>query len=131
MKILTINQFYNKLKKISSKNVIKQSFGDGENSCCVIGHAMRLSSDDSSNFSRSHCSDYDISKDSTSNLREISKKFLANKFPIHPEDDWNPLNIAKVNNQKIEAYRQKTPKARILACLKDMIDAGFGNELVR
>ena len=77
--------------------------------CCAIGHYTRLKSSNHNNYSPTNCSDWSI----PSSLRVVSKLYLVD------------YTIATVNNRSVDKYQQKTPKGRVIACLKDMIKAGY------
>lgn len=103
---------YDLLKDIPSKDFIIGKFTDYNSKCCAIGHLVRLKNNPS-NYE--NCSDID----NPLLIRKISSNYInsINSFAY---------DIASVNNgYSYVKYKQKTPKGRVIALLKDMIKAGY------
>lgn len=113
MKINKIIEFRDQLKKIPSENVISGEFTNCRDSCCVIGHFQRLNSKDPSDYGIGNCQDDDGSRPFRGSFRNYVGKRLV-KIGIN-------VGIAGINNQETTNYMQKSPKARSLACLNDLI----------
>lgn len=99
LEILTDAQ--EKLSKIPRSEWMEDDFSNGVDKCCAIGHLVRLSSDDPSNYSRSNCVDWHRSDVL---IRQATKG-----------------QIARVNNNCVHEYQQKTIKGRVMAFLRDAI----------
>lgn len=102
------------LKDIPKENWIVSRFTNEIDSCCAIGHLKRLTSKNIEDYSILNCTDriYDV-EDNVAPIRENSSRFLKG------------IGIATVNNRKTEGYYQDHPKDRVIALLKDMIEAGY------
>ncbi len=102
------------LSPIPHTQFISNDFTDGKNKCCVIGHYMRLTSDNPNDYSFGNCSD-----GFESDLRTESVKFLGSML----------IDISNVNNNlfsyQTHKYIQKRCKSRVIAFLKDMIKGGY------
>jgi len=110
------------LEPIPSENFIHGEFTNRKDKCCVIGHYQRLISDDPSDYSRSNCAD----ETADSPLRISSKEFLKKKLKVFDDistvnNDYNIFSYSKI----MKKYSQKNRKRRVIACLKDMIKAGY------
>jgi len=102
------------LNAIPPSKWIKGDFSDDSSKCCAIGHYTRLKSKKPNNYSRINCHDGFEGK-----LRKSSSDFLKEVHDINN-------NIAGVNNEtSINGYTQKSVKARVIKCLKDMVKAGY------
>ena len=112
MKINKIIEFRDQLKKIPSKNVISEEFTNCRDSCCVIGHFQRLNSKDPSDYGISNCEEGYIGGNKETFGNYVGK--LLVKIGIND-------GIAYINNYETTNYKQKSPKARSLACLNDLI----------
>lgn len=98
------------LSAVPKNKWITNNFTNKEDKCCAIGHYVRLTSNNPNDYSLSNCTD---TPSSMSELRIISEQYLVD------------YTIATVNNRQINRYQQKTPKDRVIACLKDMVKAGL------
>ncbi len=95
------------LNPIPANKFMVEAFSDEISKCCIIGHYKRLTSDNPDDYSFENCSDNFLS-----DLRLKGLQF--------------GVNIAGINNSpNCSKYNQKTAKARSIACLKDMIKAGY------
>jgi len=92
------------LEPIPAEDFLAEKFTDGLGRCCVIGHYMRLTSENPMDFSFYNCRDL-----YWSDLRLESEKFSPGR------------NIVKVNNSS----PPETRKNNIIAFLEDMIAAGY------
>lgn len=106
------------LLPIPKENFITGKFTDEESCCCAVGHLVRLSSDDPSDYSRENCNDtYNLTD--VSHVRDKSEFFLKEKYKISNAD------MATVNNYDgINGYNEDNPKDRVIHLLNDMIEAG-------
>lgn len=112
-----IQDAIDKINTIPSENIITTKFTDGESKCCVIGHLVRLGSENPENYSRINCVDWYPDTFDGHPIRKLSERFLKSKLDIFEYD----CSIASVNNGECELYKQETPKERSLACLEDML----------
>ncbi len=103
------------LTNVPSKDFIIDNYTDKIGKCCAIGHLMRLKSKNPNDYSLRNCND-----GHESTIRQLSQTYLnVNKKGFNS-------SIASVNNStNIDGYKQKTPKARVIALLKDMVKEGF------
>jgi len=95
------------LKPIKPKNWLIGNFTNEIDSCCAIGHFLRLTSDDPNDYSDYNCSDLGFNAKAKSSLRQLSVK------------NWG---LAGVNNTESKEFKQKTPKARVMSFLKQIIN---------
>lgn len=100
------------VENIPSNEWTTDFFSDEENKCCLHGHITRLTSDDPNDYTGHNCSDWNVDNLS-SMLRIKSREFLGHR------------DSSSVNNGTVSTYQQKTPKARSIRLLKDMIKAGY------
>ena len=107
------------LSPIPTENFITGTFTDIVSSCCVVGHYVRLISDNPDDYSSENCRDFEKFGYAGCDLRIASEQFLKSK--------GNYGTIATVNNGNDEdlPYLQNTPKERSIALLNDMIKAGY------
>ena len=104
------------LEPIKSTKFITDKFTNDVDCCCAIGHYARLRSGNPDDYSLYNCSD----RWRNGRLRTESAKYISSQ-------KLSPFNksIAHVNSTPIGKYQQKTPKARSIALLKDMIKEGY------
>ncbi len=106
------------LSEIPEKEFIVNEFTNGENKCCAIGHYERLKSENPDDYSLNNCADI-YTQSHGRKLRDITGEYIRQKYDIHG-------TIAFVNNSDdVNGYNQKTPKARVIALLKDMVKDGY------
>jgi len=91
-----------------------------ENKCCALGHFNRLTSPQPRCYDALVCDDaYRWAR--TNPLRSASRDYLSSRGYYH-------VDIASVNNGEplIQGiYPQLKIKDRVMACLKDMVAAGY------
>jgi len=103
------------LTPIPSTDFIVDVYTNGNDKCCAIGHLVRLQSKDPSDFRHNNCNDNKDDLRKVSLIRELSANFLGN----------HGIDISSVNNKSNSKYKQKNPKSRVVALLKDMIKEGL------
>ena len=118
------------LSPIAKENFIKDEFTNGIGKCCAVGHLVRLTSDNPSDYSKENCSDLDFSGSLIGRIREGAEdvhdfvRTKVNKF-LKEERDQD-TNLAGVNNYSFfKGYHQDNPKDRVISLLDDMIKAGY------
>lgn len=107
---MTAQQALDILKPIPSKNIIVGSFSDATGKCCGKGWINKAVSG----------SPYVTGAEG----RSISEKAIVYVRKYRK----GAGGIVSVNDREFETrrfYPQKTPKARVVALLKDMIKAGY------
>lgn len=105
------------LSEVPEEDFIMGRFTDEVSKCCAIGHFVRLTSPNPTNFSFLNCSDNYSCSDKI--LRTISESFLQRK-------NISDKNIATVNDStEINGYTEPGIKDRVIHLLKDMIEAGY------
>lgn len=104
---------YDLLKPIKSSDFIIGSFSDNVSKCCAVGHLFRLQSDNPKNY---HLGLADFFNPLP--IRKVSEEYLLSIGN-------NGYDIADINNEPLFEYQQETPKARVMALLKDIIKAGY------
>jgi hypothetical protein len=108
-----IQDAFTKLELIPSDEFLNDKrFTNEVDKACVIGHLVRLSSDNPSDYSLENCND----RHESIPIRVLSVKFLGGE---NSHDD----SIANYNNEKLGVYQQETSKERSLALLADMLKA--------
>lgn len=86
--------------------------------CCVIGHYTRLNGLNPNDYSPGNCNDwYRFDEGVGCPLRMTSRKFFGELGEV--------CDISAINNSDHGKYQQLTPKQRSIACLKDMVEAGY------
>ena len=100
------------LSGVPKSKFIINEFSDGIGKCCVMGHFTRLTTGDPTDYKRD-LADYDIA------LRETSRSFFEKE-----RKEYN--SIVDVNNDNtVRGYKHPQIKDRVIACLKDMVKAGY------
>lgn len=115
--------FVQKIKEliapIPQDEFIADLFTDQEGKCCVLGHVIRLTSNDPKDYN----SDMLLRGDTTSTaekLRTESMKFMKEKY------DLDYTNIIHANNSnRVNGYTNPSIKDRVMHVLDDMIKAGY------
>lgn len=106
------------MKDIPEHQWISERYTDGHSKCCVLGHWSRLNSKNPQDYQVRNC--WGMQEGDENDLRKASIQFFKKKG-LHNEIS----SIASVNNKMIGWYIQSSHKGRSLACLQDMINAGF------
>lgn len=109
-------QCYNILKDIPAKNwCIDEFYIPNQQKCCARGHIIRVA-----------CNNGEYNKE-IENIA-FSETCSLDEALIEASNDFDN-DIANVNNGGQwtigSKYQQKSPKARVIALLKDMIEAGY------
>jgi hypothetical protein len=100
------------LLPIPTEDFITTMFNDYSSKCCAIGHLVRLTTGDPTDYERDL---WDSVDSEAFNLRESSTRFMQGVG-----------GIARVNNiNTVEPYTEDTSKARVVHLLEDMIKAGY------
>lgn len=113
------------LEAVPAEDFLRSIFTDEKGKCCAIGHYMRLTSHDPNDYSMSNCCDRNyinkrVASYAGSDLRISSEQYLRT---VHSEQD---VTLSEVNNSAhINGYNQSEVKDRVIACLKDMVAAGY------
>lgn len=79
-------------------------------------------SDNPTDYSEDNC--WDFGKPDLRELRNKSAQFLRS-LPISKSVWVRGKNLANINNEENYLYPQKKIKSRVIACLKDMVKAGY------
>ena len=109
------------LSKVPPSKFIEDRFTDGTGKCCAIGHYKRLTSSNPSDFSDINCKDFSNAfvRGDGCDLRILSKKFITDKYKL-------AVDISRVNNSaKVNGYKQKSIKTRVINLLKNMVAEGL------
>ncbi len=102
------------LSDISPDYFISGAYSDGSR-CCAVGHYVRLTSDDPSDYSLANCSDAVRGNE----LRRVSEKFMMKRLGRYS-------SVIAVNDGKPDTgYTEAGIKDRIVRLLNDMVDAGY------
>lgn len=113
-----IQQAFQLLNEVPEQQWLIELFTDFKSKCDAIGHFQRLTSSNPEDFSYENCTDRFKGRD----LRLLSLQFCLTKGYFYKN---TALDIAVINNITTQQYPQETPKQRVLALLKDMIDNGY------
>ena len=118
------------LLPIAKEDFLKDTFTNGVDKCCAVGHLVRLTSDKPSDYTHENCSDLDFNTFLDIGVREGAEdvydfaRTKTNKFLLEKYDEDG--NLADVNNGDfINGYNQEEPKDRVIALLDDMIKSGY------
>jgi hypothetical protein len=125
---MNILEFKKKFTKISDKEIGTGQFSNTVNQCCVIGHAMRMTSENPEDYSQENCSDnINFGSDALDgcNLRVVSRQALVKSKETFLFD------ISGINNRQSAKYNQETSKKRVIAFLDYLIYKGYGKENIR
>lgn len=119
------------LEPIPIDNFIIGKYTDGQGKCCAIGHLVRLTSDDPTDYDEENCMDgIQKNQDVTLFARNKVTEFLSKRY-----DFWESL--AGVNNNMITSSHQLAKdilsvgeqpdliKGRVMGVLKLMQKAGY------
>lgn len=106
------------LSQVPSKEFIIGRFTDEVGKCCAIGHLQRLTSANPNDYKTSNC--FDKADSYSLKVRVLCQHYLEEKHKTEYKD------LSSINNgEKVNGYTQKTPKARVIAVLKDMVKEGL------
>ena len=118
------------LLPIAKEDFLLDKFTNKINKCCAIGHLVRLTSDNPSDYTTENCVDFDLSDFPIINPKEGAEEVhdfartKVNKFLLKEYDEDE--NLATVNNcDLVNGYNQDNPKDRVIALLDDMIKSGY------
>jgi hypothetical protein len=89
-------------------------FTDESNSCCAVGHWVRLTGDNPSDYITWNCDDLDRRNRRRRALRDASQR-VASAMGTYED-------ISVINNYSTPKYRRPTPKQRVTAFLDDAIN---------
>lgn len=104
------------LTPIPTEDFISDNYTDEIGKCCGIGHYVRATSQDPSDYSVKNCSD-SVHK---SPIRIASRRFLEKKHNVQFKD------LAEVNNYNTtNGYTESRTKDRVIHLLTDMVEAGY------
>jgi hypothetical protein len=100
------------LSSVPSDDFITGAFSNRENTkCCALGHYNRLRSNDPSDYSYGNCV-------GGANLNEAVRNLFIK--------EGSHIVLLTINDSSnIAKYPQSTPKERVIACLQDMVAAGY------
>lgn len=103
------------LSKVPATKWTVDNYTDDVGKCCALGHLSRLKSKKPKDFSYANCA-----VESTEfPIRKLTREFLVKKYRTVSD-------IVDVNDKEtVNGYNQSNPKARVIACLKDMVKEGF------
>lgn len=130
---MTASEVKDLISPIPSEDIITNKFTKN-GKCCIIGHLSRLTSKDINDYSIVNCRDYEFEgcEVVASEGKEVVFEFARRKTAqfllgdTNAKVDFNIDNtLSNVNNGEVSKYNQNTPKGRIMACLDDMIEAGY------
>lgn len=105
------------IKRVGKDRFIVDSYSNNTDKCCVLGHINRLTSRNPKDYSTYNCSN---SNGDDGKIRRASMYFLREATGTLTSSD-----IATVNNGNTTLYKQPIIKDRVVACLTDMIEAGY------
>lgn len=111
----------NLIKDIPKGNFIDTIFTDEKESCCVIGHIMRLTSKDPNDYSIKNCGTNSILDDREEYIEFIRQTTLEFNMLYNNKS----YDISIVNNGLSDVYIQEEIKDRVVAMLEDMIENGY------
>lgn len=114
-KPMNAQEAYNLLEPIPEEKFMRSFFTDGRSACCAAGHLIRLTSDNPKDYSLKNCVDIGHSPVITF-IRDTTGYFLTEVKKVN-----GFVDLATVNNAKLNGYNEDTCKARVLHLLKDMI----------
>jgi len=118
-----IQKTLDQVNGIPSEQIITSHFSNGVDKCCVVGHLVRLASENPSDYSVENCRDFHwnggLNTSKMLPIRGLVAKFVDPRYP-------NPIDpgaqcISYVNNGMSSKYEQATPKERVVAVLEDML----------
>lgn len=131
------------MKPLTNEQFMTDFYSNEEGKCCVIGHWRRLKSSNPNDFSMENCTEpqYLFGR-MDCDLRMVSRNFFQKVHGIEasisevnnlssttaPERYRELLPEAKYNkifSKLNEVYPQPEIKDRVMACLTDMVKAGF------
>lgn len=95
------------LESIPEDQFMTGAFTDRIGKCCGIGHLIRLSSTDPSNYGKCFFRDYTPPEGELSMIRFMSDYEKRSGVP----------NLMVINDSKVGRFRQETPKQRLMAAL--------------
>jgi hypothetical protein len=98
---------------IPEEQWITGQFTNCSDSCCAVGHWVRLNSPNPNLYDYNNCHDYIEFGGNRRLLREVSRH-VAIEMRVAGD-------IAGINNDQIWGYQQPTPKQRVMAFLDDAI----------
>ncbi len=102
------------LSEVPKDDFITGEFTDKNGKCCAIGHYVRLTSDNPSDFSNDNCHDM-----WNSDIRLLSRDFCFETYKLE-------ITIAGVNNEDTHnGYNEDNPKDRVIHLLTDMVAEGL------
>ncbi|MEM7087918.1 MAG: hypothetical protein AAF489_17180 [Bacteroidota bacterium] len=114
---MTAIEVKEKLAPIPDENWKMGSYSNHIDKCCALGHLHRLENNDPSNY----C--FIPWNPKITTFREKVNEYLTKEFKLK---NWD---IALINDAKKKCPKKYkkivTPKARVLALLEDMIEAGY------
>ena len=104
------------LLPIPKEDFIIKDFTDRLGKCCAIGHLVRLTSKDPSDY-KQDCDDWVFGENTVNHfVRDDVTNFIKK---VHGARG----NLATVNNNNnVNGYTQDNPKDRVMALLEDMIN---------
>ncbi len=110
-------QAHRLLKDIPADQFIINRFSDEESKCCVVGHFVRLTSENPADYSENNCCDWG---------RPASKLRLTTRDFIKERVTWRDRDITDVNNTTtINGWTDPDIKTRVINFLEDAIKAGY------
>jgi len=102
------------LLPIPAEDFITSEYTDGVSKCCAVGHIMRLTSGNPTDYSDSNCNDH-----FQHSIRETTETFNQEKHQVDRD-------ISSVNNgTRVNGYTEPVIKDRVIHLLKDMVEAGY------
>ena len=117
--------------EVPAEKFITGYFTNGKDSCCALGHLLRLTSRRKNNFSINNCKpNYHGTKNLFNYIRRARYNSILN-FSQQTVSDFAIYNLnelftlVEINDKGNHIYSQKQPKDRVIALLDDMIKAGY------
>jgi hypothetical protein len=117
-----VKEAYNLFKDIPEEEWLAGDFTDKKSKCCVIGHWIRLHSDNPKEYAFWNCSDFNpYSNNGKTNFRDHLDNLIIEKY--NPLRNWeNPYSsLAQINNEKTGHFQQETPKQRVIALFEELL----------
>jgi len=106
------------LNTLTPDELITHKYTNKVDKCCIMGHWLRIHSDDPKDYSIENCC---RERYNMSTLRGVSVQYFINVFKI----PGRYYDISTINNQPTKYYPQDTPYERVKALLTDMVAAGY------
>ena len=107
------------LENIPTNEFIVGDYTDYKGRCCAIGHLIRLSSNNPTDYSMDNCEDIHDGEIYDFVRGRVSQYIME----VHNE---NHYDLSNVNNSTcINGYIEDEPKTRVIHLLNDMIEAGY------